>query len=626
MNQDLRRKLDRITDILWGGGVTNPVTYIEQISYLIYLKLLDEEESSRELKARLLGKPNNGNGRLLYPKQAERYRWTKWRFKSGPDLRDYVRDEVFPYMASLVKEEPQIAEYFRDAILEVVDPNVLKQVVDEIDGIDFAKLGTDVKGDIFEYLLTHLGQSALNGQFRTPRQIRTMMVVMLDPDLGDTIFDPACGTGGFLIDSVEYILAKYSTVPQEVPIYGEEWLDKLSIEDRRMSIEKENHQSSIANYDPKSSIENHKSKIENSSDTIINRKSKIENAKKVYPTLQTYRKGPGEKIPDWGILERSIYGIDVSRQMMRIAMMNLVLHGIRKANVKRANALSDMGGLSEDDLSRRYKVILSNPPFAGVLPKESIRKDLPTNSKKSELLFLGIMMEALAPGGQCAVVVPEGLLFGSTSAHIELRRKLIEDFELLAVVSLPAGVFKPYAGVKTGILVFRKPLKIDDRRSKIKSIAIQSSIINQKSKIEDSIANHQSKISNGKVWFYEIRADGFDPDKISGGGRPETPDRNDIPDLLLKWTEYKRSGFKKIPGVEAGTLLPAGSEESRCWWATIESITGNDYNLAAGRYKPQIAEKSPDEDPAELIREILVIEQVITNGLDKLLKEIETVE
>lgn len=553
MNQELRRKLNRITDILWAGGVTNPVTYIEQISYLIYLKLLDEEESSRELKARLMGKQTNGNGKLLYPKQAERFRWSKWRFKSGTELRDFVRDHVFPYMASLVKEEPQIAEYFRDAVLEILDPNVLKQVVDEIDGIDFAKLGTDVKGDIFEYLLTHLGQSALNGQFRTPRQIRTMMVEMVDPNLGDTIYDPACGTGGFLIDAIEYILAKYSTEPQEVPIYGEEWLEK--------------------------------------------RGQTIEEVEKEIPTLQTYCKGPGEKIPDWGILERSIYGIDVSRQMMRIAMMNLVLHGIRQANVKRANTLSDMGGLTEDDLTRRYKIILSNPPFAGVLPKESIRKDLPTNSKKSELLFLGVMMEALAPGGQCAVVVPEGLLFGATSAHVELRRKLVEDYDLLAVVSLPAGVFKPYAGVKTGVLVFRRPAT------------------GQK---QDKKAKHKEK-----VWFYEVRADGFDPDKISGGGRPETPERNDIPDLLSQWAGYKKSGFKDIPGVEAGLLLPPESDETRCWWATIKVVAENDYNLAAGRYKPQIAEKVCDDDPAELIRETLAFEREIAEGLAKLLREVE---
>src|SRR6267143_6580131 len=198
MDQSLRRKLDRITDVLWAGGVTNPVTYIEQLSYLICLKLLDEEESERELRTRLMAgvKGNaNGNGALLFPKQATRYRWSKWKFRSGNELRDFVRDEVFPYMASLVKDEPRVAEYFRDAVLEIVDPAVLKQVVDELDAIEFKKLGPDVKGDIFEYLLTHLGQSALNGQFRTPRQIRAFMVEILDPDFGDTIFDPACGTG-----------------------------------------------------------------------------------------------------------------------------------------------------------------------------------------------------------------------------------------------------------------------------------------------------------------------------------------------------------------------------------------------------------------------------------------------
>jgi type I restriction enzyme M protein len=549
LNATIRKKLNRITDILWAGGVTNPVTYIEQISYLIYLKLLDEEESSRELKARLMGDQGNGNTALLFPKQAERYRWSKWRFKSGQDLRDFIRDDVFPYMASLVKAEPQIAEYFRDAVLEIVDPNVLKQVVDEIDSIDFAKLGTDVKGDIFEYLLTHLGQSALNGQFRTPRQIRTMMVEMLDPDLGDTIYDPACGTGGFLIDAIEYILAKYSTEPIEVPIYGEEWLEQ--------------------------------------------RGQTIEEAKAALPTLQTYRKGPGEKIPDWGLLERSIFGIDVSRQMMRIAMMNLVLHGIRNALVKRGNTLSDMGGLSEDDLARRYKVILSNPPFSGQLPKESIRKDLPTNSKKSELLFMGVMMEALAPGGRAAVVVPEGLLFGSTSAHVELRRKLVEDYHLQAVVSLPSGVFKPYAGVKTAVVVFARPAAEGKKGNK-----------------------------KDKVWFYEVRIDGYDPDKVSGGGRPETPERNDIPELLRQWAQFKKSGFTQPPGVEANTVLEPGSPEPNSWWASVERVRESEYSLAAGRYKPSIGAAAPEDDPKILIRELIDGEKSILEGLEALLSEI----
>lgn len=547
MKQELRQKLRRITDILWAGGVVNPVTYIEQLSYLIYLKLLDEQESEFELQKRLLDQPRNQNG-SLFPDQAQRYRWSNWKFDSGEKLRNFVRDEVFPYMGSLVKEQPQIADYFRDAVLEIVDPHVLKQVVDELDSIEFKKLGTDVKGDVFEYLLTHLGQSSLNGQFRTPLQIRKMMVEIVDPDLGDTVYDPACGTGGFLIDAVEYIMAKYSSEPIEIPIYGEEWLESKKLD--------------------------------------------LKSAKKQIPNLQTYKKGRGEKIVDWDLLERAIYGNDVSRQMMRISVMNLVLHGIRNAHVKRANTLSEVGGLSEDDLKRKYKVILSNPPFAGQLPQDSIRQDLPTHSKKSELLFLSVMMEALAPGGRCAVVVPEGLLFGGTGAHVDLRKKLIEDFDLEAVISLPPGIFKPYAGVKTGILVFKKPLS-------------------------DETKNKRAKI----VWFYEIKNDGFDPDKISGGGRPETPEKNDISFLLRDWYAYKKSGFKNPPGIKAHTILKSGSEESRCWWASYEDIIENDYNLAASRYKPQIAMLPPTDDPIEVINETLLLEENITNELKALLKK-----
>jgi type I restriction enzyme M protein len=543
VNQELRRKLDHITNTLWAGGVTNPVTYIEQISYLIFLKLLDEEENDRELRARLDVGADRGNQRRLYPDQAERYRWSKWRFKSGPDLRDFLRDEVFPYMASLARDEPEVAEYFRDAVLEIVDPNVLKQVIDELDGFAFQKLGPDVKGDIFEYLLTHLGSSALNGQFRTPHQIRAFMVEMVDPDIGDSIYDPASGTAGFLIDAVDYMLAKYSDQITEVPIYGEDWLEKKG--------------------------------------------QTLAELKRAIPKLQTYKKGAGEKIPDWQLLEGAIYGTDVSRQMMRISMMNLVLHGIRHAKLKRANALSDMGGLSEDDLARKYNVILANPPFAGQLPKDSIRSDLPTTSKKSELLFLSLMMLHLAPGGRCAVVVPEGLLFGSTGAHVELRKKLVTEFDLLAVVSLPAGVFKPYAGVKTAVLVFRKPASDSAKRL-------------------------------SKVWFYEVRNDGFDPDKISGGGRVETPEKNDIPELLARWKAYKTGGYRTPPGLEANTLLPHGSEEPSDWSATSEQLAQADYSLVAGHWKPRIAQKASDEDPQELIAELLEDYRNIVKGIENL--------
>jgi len=554
MDSDLRRRLDRITNTLFAGGVTNPITYIEQISYLIYLKMLDEEEDRRLLKARLLGGDNGGNTRSLFPDQASRYRWSKWKFKSGPELVKYVRDDVFPYMASLVQEAPKVAMYFQDARLEVTDPNVLFQVVQEIDHVNFSEQGPDAKGDVFEYLLTYLStmEGALLGQFRTPRQIRSMMVEMLDPDLGETIFDPACGTGGFLVDTVEHILARYSGDPTEVPIYGEAWLDKQG-------------------------------------------KTPAE-IKAAMPNLQTYRRGPGEKIPDFAVLEGSIYGVDVSRQMMRIAMMNMVLHGVPGAHIKRGNTLSELGGLTEDDLRRKYKVIFSNPPFAGVLPRDSIRKDLPTHSKKSELLFLAVMMHALAPGGRCAVVIPEGVLFGSTKAHREMREKLVKDFELQAVVSLPAGVFKPYAGVKTSVLVFRKPPA-------------------------ERLFDH--KTATQKVWFYEVANDGYDPDKISGGGRVETPNENDIPGLLRQWEAYKASGFKEPPGVEANSLLEPGSAMPKCWWAGVKRIAANDYGLSAGRYKPLVQKERPDEDPGELIDKLLTLEEEIQTGLLDLLRKVD---
>jgi type I restriction enzyme M protein len=219
---------------------------------------------------------------------------------------------------------------------------------------------------------------------------------------------------------------------------------------------------------------------------------------------------------------------------------------------------------------------------------------LPTQSKKSELLFLGLAMEALAPGGRCAVIVPEGLLFGSTSAHIELRENLVLNFNLQAVISLPAGVFKPYAGVKTAILIFRKP--------------------------------PEEKGMTVKVWFYEVKNDGYDPDKITGGGRPETPDKNEIPEMLRQWQVYKESGFKKPPGVKAGTLLPPGSDEPKCWWAPLAEIIGNEYNLAAGRYKPRVMEKTSNEDAAELIGKTVKLERDIVVRLEKLLKEVEAVE
>jgi type I restriction enzyme M protein len=567
MNRELRRKLDRITNILFAGGVNNPMTYIEQISYLIYLKLLDERESEIALQKKLgVNRVNS-----IYPGQSNRFRWSEWRNLSGDKLVKFVRDEVFPYMASINSENQHIASYFRDAILEINDTAVLKQVIDELDTIYFSKLGSDVKGDIYEYLLTYLNtmEGSLLGQFRTPRQIRKMMIELVDPDFGDTVFDPACGTGGFLIDFVEYIMAKYSEKTTEIPIYGDDWLLKQYFNkldsDNQLKFKEEEF-----SFDDNPAL---KEKF-------------LGELKKEIPNLMTYKKGSGELLSDWSILESSVYGVDVSRQILRIATMNLVLHGLMKANVKRGNTLSELGGLTDEDMQRKYKIILSNPPFAGVLPKESIRKDLPKNTKKSELLFLAVMMDALAEGGTCAVVVPEGLLFGSTNAHLELRVKLVEKYQLLAVISLPAGVFKPYAGVKTSVLIFKRPFR--------------------ESLFEDKPATEL-------VWFYEIKNDGYDPDKITGGGRPETPEKNDIPDLINKWNDIKNPDSKILRALKL----------YQYYHTIAKNQSAGGLPLIKSPRMITIYLKVSDENPVELIKEVIKIENQITDKLNALLKEIE---
>jgi type I restriction enzyme M protein len=226
-----------------------------------------------------------------------------------------------------------------------------------------------------------------------------------------------------------------------------------------------------------------------------------------------------------------------------------------------------------------------------MLPRDSIRSDLPTNSKKSELLFLAVMMQSLAPGGRCAVVIPEGLLFGSTAAHTELRKKLCTDFEVQCVVSLSAGVFKPYAGVKTSILIFRRPVA--------------------------GVADHGTHAQR-RVWFYDLALDGYDADKISGGGRPQTPEKNDIPAFLAAWSEFRRDGGKTPPGVAAGTLLPAGTPEPKSWHATLEQIEAADWTLSASRYKPQTATAVSNENPVQLTNDIIKIEKSIVLSLEAL--------
>lgn len=577
MKQDLSGKLAQIVDMVRTGCIEDPLESVEQVSYLIYLKLIDEE-SDRKLEdisprkvgatelaglamlplvpvavvagmasgGEVLGEKAVGRiGDLLFPNQAERYRWSRWRSKRGEDLRDFVGDEVFSYMDSLTREQPRVAEYFRGSELKIDDPDIFERTVDAIDGIDFTNTGFDIKGDAFEDMLACLELSDLNG---VSPQIRSMMVEMIAPDLGETVCDPSCGTGGLLVDVVGHVLAKYSAEPREVPIYGARWL-------------KERGQS-------------------------------LEQAREEIPTLQTCRRGPGEKIEDWESLERSFYGLDASRRVTRVATMNLLLHGIRRPNLERADALSDIDGPGEDGHARGYDVILSNPPFGGAVSRGG-----PPTRVGSELRFLEMIMNALVPGGRCAVVVTEAFLSSGVSSRVEIRRRLVCNYDLLAVISLPTGVFPKHSGMKTAVIFFRRPsgdVKKDSR--------------------------------NKKVWFYNVREAGLPGSENFSGRSSEAPGGNDIPDVISQWNDYRESGYREPPGVEAGTFLESGSGAPRCWWATMDTIAGNDYMLGASWYKPLVPAKAPDESPADLLRETLDIERHIARDMEMLLRDLEVVK
>lgn len=560
MNKDLRRRLDRIAGILRDGVVANPA---EQISHLILLKLLDEQEDSRATRNGV----GQGRDAGLFPLQARRFRWSEWRARRGEDLQRFLGDEVFYYVASLSREAPEAAWHFRGSALGIDDPGVLERLVDELDAIDFSRLDVGVRGDVFEYLLGRLVVAAKRdgaeeggsgrgvagsrgGLYRTPPHVRALMVRMAHPDLGDAIFDPACGTGGLLVDAVDYIRTRYSDAPEEVPIYGEDWLEQ--------------------------------------------RDQTVEEAKRELPGLQTRRLGAGERLPTRGQVDATVHGADVLPGLIRLAQVNLLLHGVSTPKLRAGNALSSQGAFGEADLERRYDVAISNPPMGARFPRRPIRRDLPA-AARSEILFVALLMQSLAPGGRCAVLVPDAMLTGAAKAHRELRETLLRRFAVQAVVSLPLAALLPEAKIRTSVLVFRRPT-VEPRDA-------------------DPATRH--------VWFCEVRNDGFHPQRIENGVRRTAPEENEIPALLKDWADYEARGFETPPGAEAGSVLEAGAEAPRSWWAPFEMVAEAGYDLASSRYRPFLDEPIPEEEPAELIREILDLEREIAAGLELLLDDLE---
>jgi type I restriction enzyme M protein len=488
--------IDRLCDKLWAAGVTNPISYVEQISYLFFLKMLDETDAENERDAKL----SRRTAKLIFTGEKAKFRWSEWsQISDTTKLYKFVRDDVFDFMRELRGRE-EIRRIFEDAQLQIPDGHTLRDCIDLFREFNFLDLDTDAKGNLYENLLRRVGTQAQAGQFLTPRHLIRAIVKMVDPQISQTVFDPAFGTGGFLIAACEHI--------------------------------------KVANSDPKNVVE------------------------KVNGNGQIVRRGYGDKLKadQWDYLRyHTFFGCDVDPHIVRLGMMNLILHGLEDSTIERRDSIAGQSG-KWDDL--QFDIILANPPFAGSMNTDRVRDSLPVISNKTEVLFLGLMIQALRDNGHCGVIVPEGLLFGANKSHTEVRRYLLEKCDLQAVVSFPGGSFKPYSGVKTSALIFTKgkPTK--------------------------------------KVWFYEVTADGFSLDDK----RQPTPDKNDIPDLLAKWPKREIS--------------------VKSWCATIEEIRSADLSLSASRYKPVSTEAVSHDTPNEILSEVIKMENEIVKRANTLMAQI----
>jgi len=506
--QELQERLRKIVAELDRSGIVDPIDRLEQVAQLIYLKRLDEEEPAK--------------GSPIFSGMTARFRWSRLRELPPLERYRFVKDHVLSYLGSLVNEAPAVADYFRDATLKIEDPGAFQSIVELIDGIDFRRLEPDEMGRILEFLFA---EAKYSGEFRTPRHVRALMVSLVDPAVGETIYDPACGTGGFLTDAVSYVLAKASSDPDERPIYGDDW-----------PIEKGG------------------------------------------PPLQTWKVEGGTLGIDRSHVGQLIHGNDISRKMIRIASMNLALQKIGPVNVRRVNSLSNFGGLTPVEMERKYDVILCAPAFGNDDSYDAIRTDLPIPSTRLELLFLEIAMESLAPGGRCAIIVPENVLFSEGSTFVEVRKRLFSTCDVLAVISLPTAVFRPYSAVKTSIFVLRRPVNEAPR--------------------------------SAHVWFYEVEHDGYDLD------RTPQPEANDIPELLTRWASFVASDYTRPPGPEAATMRRP-EEPSPCWWARRATIEENRFDLSAHRYKPRFADVASRPIEEQLAR-LGEVRESFVRGVDTL--------
>lgn len=475
---ELRNKVDKIWETFWTGGITNPLTVIEQFTYLLFIKGLDEVETQREQEAELL----NIEFERIFPEDKQHLRWSKFKNLEASQMYEIVSKEVFPFIKNLHgNKDSAYAKYMDDAIFMIPTPQMLAKIVDGIDNIPMKD--RDTKGDLYEYLLSKIATAGTNGQFRTPRHIIQMMVELVKPKPEDIIVDPAAGSAGFLVAAGEYLR-----------------------------------------------------KTRNDLFLVQSLKEHFNN--------------------------HMFHGFDMDRTMLRIGAMNMMMHGIENPNIEYRDSLSEQNKDKE-----KYTLVLANPPFKGSLDYESVSNDLLkiVKTKKTELLFLALFLRILKKGGRCACIVPDGVLFGSSNAHKKIRKEIVDNHKLEAIISMPSGVFKPYAGVSTAIMIFTKT----------------------------------GAGGTDQVWFYDMKADGYSLDD------KRTPiEENDIPDIIARFNKLEAEKDRKR------------TEQS--FFVPVEEIRENDYDLSINKYKEIEYEEVEYEAPGVILERIEALEKEIMQGLQEL--------